>query len=97
MAVLDPDGKDRTTWNRYAHIMVKLLPPSTVPTFRLVQADWYELGVDPCDPRLAKLDIDRVAMPDGEAARGSWSCLDAMGRIDLASLQVFRIRRSATE
>lgn len=47
-AELDPDGSDRTIWDRYAHVNWTADP--TAPPLTLVQADVVQVRLDSCDP-----------------------------------------------
>jgi hypothetical protein len=61
--VLDPMGKSEFVWNRFAHVQWVFEDGLADPTFFLLQSDFVELHIDPCDQRLRKLDVSFVASP----------------------------------
>lgn len=59
MAIFDSSGKDRTVYNRYAHVEMKMYI-NWKDTVVLQQpfSDGYTIFMDPCSPRLKKLGIN---------------------------------------
>lgn len=61
LRVLDPEMKNDSIYNRFAHIgFTSLIQPNDSIEFALKQADKYMIRMDPCSPRLTQLGIKYV-------------------------------------
>ena len=58
--VLDPTGQSEELWNRYAHIYFTPGIPGSPPDFILNSPDSLTIVVDPCDRRLAQLNVKMI-------------------------------------
>lgn len=71
MRVLDPTAKRDSAYNRYAHAVYNTYIDPAHPDSVLIQSgfeDGYQVGLDPCSPKLKKLDVryiifDRTPQP----------------------------------
>jgi len=61
--ILDPTGESEFVWNRFAHVQWVFEDGLAEPAFSLLQTDFIQLHVDPCDQRLRRLDVLFVASP----------------------------------
>ena len=59
--ILDPSGASEFVWNRYAHGQWVFEPLLPAPVFTLVQDDFVQIRISPCDPRLSDLGVSFVA------------------------------------
>lgn len=61
IAVLDPRGDFRDTWNRYAYVSVRSEPHRRTPLFRKTRGDQYVILLDVCSQQTRALGISRIA------------------------------------
>jgi hypothetical protein len=66
---LDPEGRARDIYNRYAHIGFTMAPEGTEPTFNLMAPDSWELKVDPCHPRFIDFGVRYIVWPNYQSSR----------------------------
>lgn len=59
--ILDPTGRDRQTWDRYANIDFAVAPEGSPPAISLVQADLVRVTIDPCGSAAGRLGVGFVA------------------------------------
>lgn len=62
--ILDTDEKSKDIYNRYAHIVFKpIFNELKEVKFNLVQADHYEIFINPCNKKMELLDIKYFVFP----------------------------------
>jgi len=68
--ILDPKEKNKSIYNRYAHIEVKPLFGDINSTiFKLKSPDNYEISIHPCNAKIKLLDVKYFIFPDSYASR----------------------------
>jgi hypothetical protein len=92
--VLDPTGSSRHVWNRYNNAVWGVSPPGSTPQFDAFDAYTIRVKIDPCDPRLAKLNVRTIVSLYPMTA----PCLVETDRITTEDgpLIAYRIDRSRT-
>jgi len=94
--VLDPQGKYKNIWNRYAHIELRSDPGRARPVYELSQPDLYVIGMDICGPALRRLGVTRVAYTTAVPA-ADLQCLTPLEAPADSGVHLFRLSsRSAT-
>jgi hypothetical protein len=91
--VLDPHGSSRTAWDRYNIAVWIAGPPGSAPRFDLAPPATLTVTVDPCDARLAMLNVSTV-VSDHEL---SHPCLAPVRTERRAPLFAYRIVRPGPE
>ncbi len=91
--VLDPDGSSRTAWDRYNIAVWIAGAPGSAPRFDLDPPATLTVTVDPCDARLAMLNVSTV-VSDHELPH---PCLERVRTARLARLFAYRIVRPGPE
>ena len=61
---LDPTRQYVDAWNRYAHLVVEIGSPGSVPIISTPQADVVKIVLDPCDSRLSTLGVTKIVTQD---------------------------------
>lgn len=61
LRALDPDGRFKNIWNRYAHISIASSPGIKHPEFSLLGPDHYLLTVDICSDQFRSLGVTHLA------------------------------------
>jgi hypothetical protein len=90
MHVIDPTAKRDTVYNRYAHSIYR---PYSNPTDTVVidnggSYDGYTVFIDPCSPKLKKLNV-RYAIFDKVEQPADVRCMTLLS--ELGTLKVYRI------
>ena len=94
--VLDPQGKYKDIWNRYAHVTLRSDPGRTTAVYELLFADQYLIGMDICGPALRRLGVTRVAYTTAVPA-ADLQCLTPLEAPADSGVHLFRLSsRSAT-
>jgi hypothetical protein len=90
--VLDPTGSAKRVWNRYNNAVWSQAPPGSLPEFHAFDQYTIRVKIDPCDPRLAELDVRTVVSLYPMSA----ACLVETNRITTEDgpLIAYRIDRS---
>jgi len=84
MSVLDPAGKNKHVYNRYAHITMAARPVSE-PQFVLNFLDDFSILVDPCASYMTQLGVRYFVF---EELGQQWACLQPLGVFD--NLHLFK-------
>lgn len=71
---IDPDGRGREAYNRYAHVALHFAPVSS-PSFQLRSRDFVILRLDPGGPALRELGVTHVAFRGTPARRRAFEAL----------------------
>jgi hypothetical protein len=89
--ILDPNDTYRRAWDSYNNAVWDPGAPGSAPEIT-GEGDTIHLSVDPCDPRLAKLNVRTIVSPSPLTD----SCLVEIDRVDEPSpaLIAYRINRS---
>ena len=90
MSLLDPGGKQRNIWYRYAHFAVEPASAGTPPKFILAQTDVVVLQVDPCSIELEKMGINHIAFA-APADLTSHPCLKSLLDHPVSSMWLYSI------
>lgn len=89
MSSLDPDGKNRDIWYRYAHISVDSLPSGSQPIFKLKQSDLYELSLDLCSKGVQEMGITNFVFVEKQEAM-KVPCLELVRPFPVSGFWIYR-------
>lgn len=87
---IDPNEKQKTIWNRYAHIQFKENLDDKV-AFQLNQADFFTVKINPCNKLLADLDVKHFVF----TKKVSYSCMAKEQKIKLKSQIIYIYSRGS--
>lgn len=59
--LLDPQGRFKDIWNRYAHVALRSDPGRATPVYELVSPDLYIIGLDICGPAFRSIGVTHIA------------------------------------
>lgn len=93
MQILDPTGRYRDIWYRYAHFSVSPLPLGAVPEFELKQTDTVLLKVDLCSDAINSLGINRFAFLT-KPELNQFPCLEPMRQGPVARAWLYKKKHS---
>ncbi len=75
LKMLDPEGMNAGTYNRYAHTVFSIATVGLPPRFNLLAPDTWELQVDPCDQHFKSFGV-RYLVWQNYAASRSFDCYE---------------------
>ncbi len=89
---LDPEGRRRAIYNRYAHVVFDLPPAGDEPAFLLQQPDLFIVGLHPAHPRFAGLGVDYLLCLDRQAE--AFDRLPGLEKVfSYAGKHIYRVRQ----
>lgn len=87
---IDVTGRYRRVYNRYSHMLVAAAQPGKDASFKLLVTDTAQLTIDPCDAKLANLNVNYFVFTEPATA----SCLQQIDRVDYPDFPLYIYRRA---